>query len=172
MYKDDPISQVQWVNAHDLNANEYNPNVVLNQELKLLEFSIMKNGWIQPVLVDKNLMIIDGYHRSFLSKNSKLLQEKYDGKCPVVMMDLTEPERMLLTIRINRAKGNHVAIKMHDIVKSLIDDHDYSRQQIMEGIGCTKDEIDLLYKDGVFDALNIKEHKYSKAWRSPKQGKK
>ena len=132
----------------------------------------MKNGWIQPVLVDKNLTIIDGYHRSYLSKNSKLLQSKYDGKCPVVVMDLTEPERMLLTIRINRAKGNHVAVKMHDIVKCLIDDHDYSRQQIIEGIGCTKDEVDLLYKDGVFDALNIKEHKYSKAWRSPKQGEK
>ncbi|MDY6959964.1 MAG: IbrB, partial [Halobacteriota archaeon] len=60
----------------------------------------------------------------------------------------------------------------HDIVTALIDEHDYSPQQIMEGIGCTKDEVDLLYKDGVFDALNIKEHKYSKAWRSPKQGKK
>lgn len=172
MYKEDPISNVQWVDAQDLNANDYNPNVVLNQELKLLEFSIMKNGWIQPVLVDENLTIIDGYHRSFLSKTSKLLQEKYDGKVPVVKMDLTEPERMLLTIRINRAKGNHVAVKMHDIVTALIDEHDYSPQQIMEGIGCTKDEVDLLYKDGVFDALNIKEHKYSKAWRSPKQGAK
>ena len=172
MYKDDPISNVQWVDAASLNSNDYNPNVVLNQELKLLEFSIIKNGWIQPVLVNKDMTIIDGYYRSFLSRTSKTIQEKYDGKVPVVVMDLTEPERMLLTIRINRAKGNHVAVKMHDIVKSLIDDHHYTKKQIRQGIGCTQDEVDLLYKEGVFDALNIKEHKYSKAWISPKQRKK
>jgi len=172
MYTNEPVSNVQWVDAQELNSNDYNPNVVLNQELKLLEFSILKNGWIQPVLVDKSMTIIDGFHRSYLSKNSKLLKEKYDGKVPVVQMNLTEPERMLLTIRINRAKGNHVSIKMADIVKSLIDKHNYSPAQIMEGIGCTKDEVDLLYKDGVFDHLNIKEHQYSKAWRSPKQGSK
>jgi hypothetical protein len=83
-------------------------------------------------------------------------------------MDLNEAERMLLTIRINRAKGNHIAIKMHDIIKQLIDKHELSFDYVGESIGASKDEINLLYKDGVFDALNIKEHKYSKAWKSPK----
>ena len=75
---------------------------------------------------------------------------------------------MLLTIRINRAKGNHVAIKMHDIIKTLIDTHNVTEEYIIKSIGATKDEVNLLYKDGVFDALNIKEHKYSRAWKSPK----
>ena len=83
-------------------------------------------------------------------------------------MDLTEAERMLLTIRINRAKGNHIAFKMHEIVKALVDKHEVSMEYIQESIGATKDEVELLYKDGVFDALNIKEHKYSRAWKSPK----
>jgi hypothetical protein len=83
-------------------------------------------------------------------------------------MDLSEAERMLLTIRINRAKGNHIAIKMHDIIKTLIDEHNVTVEYIIKSIGATKDEINLLYKDGVFDALNIKEHKYSRAWKSPK----
>ena len=169
---DNPISNVEWVDATKLQANDYNPNVVLNQELKLLEYSILKNGWIQPILVSENFTIIDGYHRSFISTQSKKLLEKFKGKVPVVIMKITEPERQLLTIRINRAKGNHVSIKMHSIIKSLIDEHGYSPQQIKDGIGCTKDEVDLLYKDGVFDHLDIKEHKYSRAWRSPKQGKK
>lgn len=169
-FNKEPISNVEWICASKLKANTYNPNVVLNQELKLLEFSILTNGWIQPVMVDQNYEIIDGYHRAFLSKESKKLQKKYDGKLPVVKMDLTEPERMLLTVRINRAKGNHVSVKMHEIVKTLIDKHKYTPDQIRDGMGCTKQEVELLYKDGVFDALNIKEHKYSKAWRSPKQG--
>jgi len=168
MYKDDPISNVKWIEVEKLNANDYNPNVVLNKELKLLELSVLKNGWIQPILINKDNTIIDGFHRSYLSRNSKLLKEKYNGKVPCVVMDLTEAERMLLTIRINRAKGNHVAFKMHEIVKSLIDKHEVSMEYIQESIGASKDEIKLLYKDGVFDALNIKEHKYSRAWKSPK----
>lgn len=168
MFKDDPVSNIEWINVDDLNANDYNPNVVLNKELKLLELSILTNGWIQPVLINKDKTIIDGYHRSFLSRSSKKLKEKYNSKVPCVVMDLTEAERMLLTIRINRAKGNHIAIKMHDIVRVLIDKHQISKDYIMKSIGASKEEVDLLYKEGVFDALNIKEHKYSQAWKSPK----
>lgn len=168
MYKQDPISNVKWIEVEKLNANDYNPNVVLNKELKLLELSVLKNGWIQPILINNDNTIIDGFHRSYLSRNSKLLKEKYNGKVPCVVMDLTEAERMLLTIRINRAKGNHVAFKMHEIVKTLVDKHEVSMEYIQESIGASKDEVELLYKDGVFDALNIKEHKYSRAWKSPK----
>ena len=49
-FGNDPISKVTWINVDNLKSNNYNPNVVLNQELKLLEFSILKNGWIQPIL--------------------------------------------------------------------------------------------------------------------------
>ena len=166
MYKNEPISKVEWIDVNELDANEYNPNVVLNKELSLLEFSILKNGWIQPILIDKNNVIIDGYHRYYLSKTSKKLGKVYERKAPCVRMDLDEAERMLLTIRINRAKGNHVAIKMHEIVRALIDEHQVTKEYICESIGAGIQEVDLLYKEGVFDALNIKEHKYSKAWKT------
>lgn len=168
----DPITKIQWVDAQKLQANHYNPNVVLDQELNLLEFSILSNGWIQPVLIDEEYNIIDGYHRAYLSKNSKKLQAKYEGKCPVVIMEMSVPERMMLTVRINRAKGNHVSVKMHDIVKTLIDEYKLTEKEICKGMGCTLAEVRLLYKDDVFDHLNIREHKYSRSWRSPKQGEK
>ncbi len=164
-----PINNIEWVDVGLLNANDYNPNVVLNQELKLLEFSIIKNGWIQPILVGEDYTIIDGFHRFYISKNSGAMKRVFDGKVPVVKMHISDAERKLLTIRINRAKGNHVSVKMHTIVTSLIDDHNYTHAQIMEGIGCTKEEVALLYKQGVFDHLNIKDHSYSKAWRTPRK---
>ena len=46
-----------------LQANGYNPNVVLKTELELLEFSVLKTGWIQPILVSRDYVIIDGFHR-------------------------------------------------------------------------------------------------------------
>lgn len=161
--KDNPISNVRWIDVTLLKANDYNPNVVFTDEMKLLLFSIMKNGWIQPILITKENVIIDGFHRATLAKQNK--QITCSGLVPCVVMDISEPERMLLTIRINRAKGKHIAIKMHDIVTSLVNDYSYTIDKIAEGIGARRAEVELLLKQGVFAAKNITEEtQYSKAW--------
>lgn len=162
-FQNEPISKIEWVDAGQLKANDYNPNMVFNKELELLKFSILKNGWIQPILITKDNVIIDGYHRFFLSKNDKDIIKKYQGKCPVVIMDINEAERKLLTIRINRAKGSHIAIKMSDIVKNLID-LGLDKKYIADSIGANLDEVELLLMEDVFEKLDIKNHRYSKAW--------
>ena len=160
----DPIDKIEWRDANTLNSNDYNPNVVLTQELKLLELSILQQGWIQPVLILGDGTIIDGFHRAMLAKDSKSLKLKYQGKCPCVVLPLTRPEAMMLTIRINRAKGNHIAFRMSGIIRELIDEHNIDPQQICKEIGANKDEVDLLYEEGVFEARDIKNYRYSKAW--------
>ena len=42
-YSKHPIENVQRVHVDKLKSNDYNPNVVLNDELNLLKFSLMKN---------------------------------------------------------------------------------------------------------------------------------
>ena len=160
----DPIDKIEWRVASDLNSNNYNPNVVFNKELKLLELSILKQGWIQPVLILEDGTIIDGFHRAKLAQDSKEIKEKYKGKCPCVVLELDRPQAMMLTIRINRAKGSHVAFKMSSIIQELIDKHNFDPMEIAKEIGANRDEIDLLYKKGVFEAKDIKNYKYSKAW--------
>jgi len=115
-----PISNIEWIDVDELNANDYNPNVVFTKEKELLKFSIIKNGWIQPILTTEENIIIDGFHRATLAKTDKEVKKLTNSKVPVVRMKLSEPERMLLTIRINRAKGSHIAVKMGDIIKKLI----------------------------------------------------
>ena len=160
-----PISNVEWMNVDELQANDYNPNVVYKKEMQLLKFSLLKNGWIQPVLVTKEGVIIDGFHRSTLCKVDADIRKLTDGKVPVVKMDLTEPERMLLTIRINRAKGSHVALKMSDIIKTLVLEYGMPVPDICKQIGANKDEIELLMMDDVFKSMNItKASEYSNAW--------
>lgn len=163
--EDMPISNVQWVDVDKLKANDYNPNVVFSKEMELLKFSILRNGWIQPVLVTQDFVIIDGFHRSTIARVDKDVQAMSNGKVPVVVMNLTEPERMLLTIRINRAKGSHVALKMSDIIKKLVNEYGVPPEQICKEIGANRDEVDLLMMENVFAAKNINEEtKYSKAW--------
>lgn len=160
-----PISKVQWVDVELLKANDYNPNVVFSKEMELLKFSILKNGWIQPVLVTQDYVIIDGFHRSTIAKVDKAVREMSGGKVPVVIMNLTEPERMLLTIRINRAKGSHIALKMSEIIKKLVNEYGVPPETICREIGAIKDEIDMLMLDNVFAAKKINEEtKYSQAW--------
>ena len=159
-----PIDNIQWIDAEKLNGNDYNPNVVFSPELKLLETSILKTGWVQPVLGSKDMIIIDGFHRWSLSKDSKKLKEVFNGKLPCAVLDIDRPTAMIQTIRMNRAKGSHVAVQMSEIIHELIDEHKVEPEQIAKEIGATKQEIDLLYQDGVFKMKNIKDYKYSKAW--------
>lgn len=163
--EDMPISNVVWIDADKLKANDYNPNVVYSKEMELLKFSILKQGWIQPILVSHEYVIIDGFHRASLAKFDTEVKNLTGGKVPVVIMELSEPERMLLTVRINRAKGSHIAIRMSDLIKKLVNDYGISMDEICNQIGATKDEVELLLMDDVFKKFNInKETKYSKAW--------
>ena len=160
----DPIDNIQWLDASELNGNDYNPNVVFTPELKLLERSLIKTGWVQPVLISRDKIIIDGFHRWRLSQDSKAVKERYKGKLPCAVLDIDRATAMILTVRMNRAKGSHVAVQMSEIIHQLIDVHKLDLDEIAQEIGATKAEIDLLYQDGVFKMKNIKDYKYSDAW--------
>lgn len=165
-----PVSNIKWVDVEKLSANDYNPNVVFNDEMRLLKYSIIKSGWIQPILVTQDFVIIDGFHRATIAKQDKSIT--IDGKVPCVVMELSEPERMLLTIRINRAKGSHIAVKMSSIVHKLINDYCMSKEAVGNAIGARKDEVELLLMDNVFQKKNITEEtKYSRAWIPATKGK-
>lgn len=159
-----PVDSITWVDVDSLSANDYNPNHVMASEMELLAFSILKQGWIQPILVTAEGVIIDGFHRATLAKAHKQVRALTGGKVPVCVLDISEPERMLLTIRINRAKGSHAAFKMSDIVSKLVEDYGYDIETIGKGIGATKAEVDLLLQGDVFTHHDIKNHRYSQAW--------
>ena len=159
-----PINNIQWLKVEQLQANDYNPNICYNQELKLLKLSLLKQGWIQPLLVDQDGVIIDGFHRFSLAKNDPEVRAMTKGLVPCAVLNLSEAERMMLTVRINRAKGSHIAVKMHELVRTLVEVHALSIAEVCEGIGATKDEVELLLMENVFKKLDVQNHKYSKAW--------
>ena len=167
----DPIDQITWVDATSLRHNHYNPNVVHQQELALLEFSLLKTGWIQPILASRDNVIIDGFHRWMLSQRSARVRDRWGGKVPVAFLDVGEPDAMLMTIRINRAKGTHVALRMSEIVHTLIRDHGMEPAQISQEIGATMDEVDLLNQDGIFKARKLDKMPFSRAWVPKAPGK-
>lgn len=166
----EPLEQIQWLHHSKLTANNYNPNVVFTPELKLLERSILLSGWVQPVLAAKDMTIIDGFHRWRLSRDSEAMHRRWGGLLPVAVLDVDRAHAMILTVRMNRAKGSHIAVRMHEMVRELIDTHKLDKQELAGEIGATPEEIDLLYQEGVFTHKNIANYKYSKSW-VPKESK-
>jgi ParB-like chromosome segregation protein Spo0J len=159
-----PVSRIEWRDPAELSANDYNPNRVHKPEWRLLEHSILTTGWVQPILVDRDLNVIDGFHRWRMAQDSKKVAALTDGKVPVAVLDVDRPAAMLMTIRMNRAKGSHVAVSMSKIVKELVEEHGLAPAAIAEGIGGTLDEVNTLLMDNIFELRGISSWRYSNAW--------
>ena len=59
----EPIDNIQWVESSKLKPNNWNPNRVLKAEFDLLVYNIQTLGWVQPIIINTNYTIIDGFHR-------------------------------------------------------------------------------------------------------------
>jgi len=117
-----PLSSLQWVDRDTLKPNNYNPNRVSSENLKLLQQSILTNGWTLPLVVRKDMTIIDGYHRWTVA-GEEPLRTKLNGQVPIVVVDHPdEAHDMYGTITHNRARGTHLLEPMKAIVKKLLDE--------------------------------------------------
>jgi len=159
-----PVDRIVWRDVDELHTNQWNPNIVHGPELRLLETSILETGWVQPILTTAAGLVIDGENRLSLARSSKAIRKRDGGRVPCAILDITEAQAMLLTVRINRAKGTHVAIRMSELVKSVIDEGGIDPDEVARQLGATRAEVDLLYQDDVFKARDIPNRRYSKAW--------
>jgi len=164
MHKDQPISDVQWIERDLLSPNGYNPNIVAGPEMKLLKISILEDGWTQPIVINPDYEIVDGFHRWTVS-GDKDVQKMTGTQVPVVM---TKPNndahQKMSTIRHNRARGTHAVLNMSEIIKSMIDDG-LSKQEIMSRLQMEEEEvIRLAARVGIPKSDLIDDSGFSKSW--------
>lgn len=116
-----PVLAPQLVPRDRVRPNDYNPNVVLEDNLALLERSILLNGWTLPIVVTEHLVIIDGFHRWMVAGREPLLT-LLGGRVPVVIVKHLDPAQNVYgTITHNRARGVHQLGPMKAIIKGLLD---------------------------------------------------
>ncbi|MBO4725530.1 MAG: ParB N-terminal domain-containing protein [Firmicutes bacterium] len=115
-----PVKGVKIVDREWLRPNDYNPNVVSKDNLKLLTQSIMANGWTLPIVARPDGTIVDGFHR-YTVAGQEPLKSKLGGKVPVVIVEHEDDAGNVFgTITHNRARGTHQLEPMKAIVKRLI----------------------------------------------------
>lgn len=81
-----PLASLRWVDRTLLRANDYNPNKVSEDNLRLLTQSILTNGWTLPIVARPDYTIIDGFHRWTVSGREPLLS-LLGGMVPIVIVD-------------------------------------------------------------------------------------
>lgn len=159
-----PLESLQWIDRSLLKPNDYNPNKVSEENLKLLIQSILTNGWTLPIVVRPDYTIIDGFHRWTVSGRQPLF-DILKGKVPVVIVDhKDEAENMYGTITHNRARGTHMLEPMKAIVKKLLDEGK-SVKEIGKQLGMKPEEIFRLsdFSKEEFISLMDSSKAYSKA---------
>lgn len=84
-----PVYSVYSIPINKIRTNDYNPNKVAPTELKLLEQSILADGYTMPIVCyyvkEKDYYeIVDGYHRYLVMKKSSKIAKREDNHLPVV----------------------------------------------------------------------------------------
>lgn len=161
-----PLSSLQWVDRERLRANDYNPNKVTEDNLKLLTQSILTNGWTLPIVARPDYTIIDGFHRWTVAGREPL-KTALKGKVPVVIVDHhgDDSADVYGTITHNRARGTHLLEPMKAIVKRLLDDGK-TIKEISKELGMKPEEIFRLSgftRDEFLDLMTEGVTGYSKA---------
>jgi ParB-like chromosome segregation protein Spo0J len=143
-------------------ANNYNPNNVPKNNMRLLQQSIIDNGFTFPIVTvfDEDLrkfIVVDGFHRYTIFKDWLKAEELV-----IVVLEQSLAQRMAATVQFNRARGVHQVELMGDLVRSLID-QGMEDHEIAKHLGMELEEVYRL-KQITGIAELFKNQVYSKSW--------
>jgi len=164
----EPVDCVVWVKNEKVIANDYNPNAVAPPEMDLLKISIMNDGYTQPIVVfeeEEKYIVVDGFHRNRIGKEYKQVTDRVKGYLPITIIRQERKDRgdrIVATIRHNRARGKHKIDAMSDIVIEL-KKRNWSDEKIGRELGMEPDEVLRLAQiTGLAEMFKDKE--FSRAW--------
>lgn len=168
-FKYEPVDCVIWVKNDLVHANDYNPNSVAPPEMKLLETSIMADGYTQPIVTWPNngYEVVDGFHRHRVGKESGTVNARIQGYLPIVEIKPSQQDlgdRMAATIRHNRARGKHKVESMSEIVVEL-KRRFWSDEKIAKELGMEPDEVLRLQQITGLASL-FADKDFSEAWEA------
>lgn len=167
-----PINEVKWIPIEKIQANDYNPNSVAKNEMRLLYTSIKHDGYTQPVVtvydaaIDK-YVIVDGFHRYTVMRLNKDIYDLNGGELPCVVIKKDINDRMASTVRHNRARGKHSITGMANMVFSMLD-NGWTDAAICSEIGVEPEELLRLKHVTGFSKL-FENVEYRKAWETKQQ---
>lgn len=170
-FKREPVDCVLWVKACQLHANDYNPNSVAPPEMRLLQLSIMSDGYTQPIVAwpdeEGSFEVIDGFHRNRVGREVGAVRKRVMGRLPIAVINAertSKEDRIAATIRHNRARGKHQVDAMAEIVVDLAR-RNWDDAKIAKELGMEPDEV-LRLKQVTGLAELFSDRDFSEAWEA------
>lgn len=165
----EPVSSVRWVPIEKVTANDYNPNSVAQNEMRLLYLSILHDGYTQPIVTvydaDQDIfVIVDGFHRYLVCRTYKDIAERTGGRVPIVVIDKPINDRMASTVRHNRARGKHSVDGMASMVFTMLE-NGWQDDAICNELGLEVEELVRLKHITGFSKL-FENVEYQKSWET------
>lgn len=173
-FSEEPTDCVVWVNADDVEANNYNPNGLQKPEFALLSHSVESDGFTMPIVgwrrPDGRTEVVDGFHRSKVGKENKRVQERVHGYLPISYFARKDWESdddyrnrcMAATVRHNRARGTHTLDGMSKILLEMLE-NGWDEYDVAKQMGMGADEVIRLKQVwGVAHAHALNE--FNRAW--------
>ena len=167
--KEQPVDLIRWVPIERVHANDYNPNSVARNEMRLLYTSIKHDGYTQPVVTvydeeNDRYVIVDGFHRYTTMRSNADIRESTGGLLPIVVIDKEINDRMASTVRHNRARGKHSVSGMASMVFSMLE-NGWADEAICNELGLEADELIRLKHVTGFSKL-FENVEYKRAWET------
>lgn len=131
--------EIQKVDVKLLRPRQGNPNVLDGKGYAFLVKEIEKRGMVQPILVDKEYVIIDGEHRWRASMQLGLKE------VDVVVVDMDALEAQIALINMNMIKGEFDPSKLGVMIEGIIDQK--GRDELEKAVALDKSLLTDLIKD-------------------------
>lgn len=162
-----PVLNTVLVNRKLVQANDYNPNHVAKDKMKLLETSVVNNGFCFGIVAIfdfeiNKFVIIDGDHRNQIA-GEKWLNFTY---VPLVILKHEMDKRLAATVQFNKARGVHKIEGNAELVKRMVE-LGIKDWDICKALGMDADEV-LRLKRNVKIAEVYKDLNYSNSWEIDK----
>lgn len=122
--------EMRYVPIGELKPAEYNPRKISNDELDKLALSIQQNGFIDPVIANKDKTIIGGHQRV------KAAQRLGIQEVPVIFVDLDKQQEKVLNLALNRIGGSFDEELLTKIIQEL-------PREMLDGTGFSQEEIEV-----------------------------
>ena len=159
------MNEIKLVNPSDLKPASWRSTYIVSPDLAVLARSIVQHGILCPIVVrEQDLTIIDGHERYLLALNNPQVREVVGSTVPVIFVNCSEKDAMILHVQMNRGRGSVVAKKLSSLIRTLFVSGSVTEQEVCIALNMTLDELDLLVDGTIIKHRAIKNHIYSRAW--------
>ena len=110
MVEDVPL---QNIIVNDIKFDDTNPNILTPEQMIALKSTMEKYGFLAPVILNKNLEVIDGEHRVTVYKELK------KETIPAYVLDIDTIDKKILRQLMNKLRGEHDPFKDKEEFKMI-----------------------------------------------------